>query len=152
MLISGIERTRDRITTIDQLLADAGSGKIRIFTSTLSITEVAYEKLEQDQKTLSQADEKRIDALWGATSPITLVEFHELIAYQAKDLIREIVNKGWSLKPPDAIHLATAMSIQVDEFHTYDKKLKKYGSITGLKIKEPISQGLPLEFEPDTER
>ena len=36
------------------------------------------------------------------------VEFHQGIAQIAKALIREALIQGWSLRPADAIHLATA--------------------------------------------
>ena len=50
----------------------------------------------------------------------------------------------WSLKPMDAIHLATAQHLSVDAFHTYDGKLEKYQPGLGLKIEEPYAPVLPF--------
>lgn len=46
----------------------------------------------------------------------------------------------YDLKPRDAIHLATAIHMKVDEFHTYDDGLLKLdGKMPGisLRIKRP---------------
>jgi predicted nucleic acid-binding protein len=51
--------------------------------------------------------------------------------------MREAMAKGWSLKPPDAIHLATALQHSADRFHTYDDRLSKHADISGLIIAEP---------------
>ncbi len=74
-----------------------------------------------------------------------MVEFHSDIAKEARTLIREALTRKWSLKPLDAIHLATARwlskaGLSIDEFHTYDKGIFKYGSVVGFKIVEPNTQ------------
>jgi hypothetical protein len=43
-----------------------------------------------------------------SSSPVKLVEFHRLIAEDARDLMRIALTKGWSLKPLDAVHLSSA--------------------------------------------
>ena len=58
--------------------------------------------------------------------------------------MRDAITKGWSLKPLDAIHLATAqwlssVGVTVDEVHTYDNSLVKYGPIVGFSIMEPYA-------------
>ena len=98
----------------------------QIVTSVLSITEVAFAKIEQDQKALDPEVERKIDKLWQVGAPIKIVEMYELIAVRAKHLMRTAVEKGWSLKPADAIHLATADQLKVAEFHTYDEGLDKF--------------------------
>lgn len=52
---------------------------------------------------------------------------------------------GWVLKPPDAIHLATAMRIGVEVFFTYEPKLVKYKQLIGIHVCEPYSDALLLE-------
>ncbi|MCH8195349.1 MAG: type II toxin-antitoxin system VapC family toxin, partial [Chloroflexi bacterium] len=49
----------------------------------------------------------------------------------------EGMTRGWKLKPADSVHLATAKSLGVREFHTYDKQLSKYGSVIGFEIGMP---------------
>jgi hypothetical protein len=65
--------------------------------------------------------------------------------YGARDLMREAIaaSRGvWSLKPLDAVHLATAQwldaSHPISGFHTYDTSLKKYANLLGgIPIVEP---------------
>lgn len=58
--------------------------------------------------------------------------------------MREAIQKGWSLKPPDAIHLATAKRCGVDEFHTYESALEKYSEIIGCRIGKPQISRFPF--------
>ena len=56
--------------------------------------------------------------------------------------MREVVTRAWSLKPLDAIQLATAkwlaeLTGETIEFHTYSKDLPRYEVITGYTICEP---------------
>ena len=81
--------------------------------------------------------EAKITALWEDNSAIELVEFYPRIAYRARQLMRDGIARGWSLKPADAIHLATADVIQAQEFHTYDSSLEKYGPLISIPIVEP---------------
>ena len=55
----------------------------------------------------------------------------------ARTLIRGAVASGLSLKPGDAIHLASARSLALAEFHTYSKDLVKFATVTGYPIMEP---------------
>jgi predicted nucleic acid-binding protein len=144
VFLSAIERVPDRVAVIEKLLDDADEGRIEIFTSTASITEVAFAKLEKSQRGLDAAVADKISQLWSETSPIKLVEFHELIAFAARDLVRLAMPNEWNLKPMDAIHLATAQRVGVDAFHTYDSKLNKYAKATGLRIEPPYAPVLPF--------
>ena len=144
VFLSGIERVPDRVAVIEKLLDDADEGRIEIFTSTVSITEVAFAKFEKTQRALEPEVAEKIAQLWIPPSPIKLVEFHELIAFAARDLVRLAMPNEWSLKPLDAIHLATAQRIGVEAFHTYDGKLAKYAHATGLKIEPPYAPVLPF--------
>ena len=96
----------------------------------LSIAEVAFAQVEQEQKKLDPIIEGRIQKLWDAGSPIHVVEFFELIAKKARTLMRKSLESGWSLRPFDAVHLATADHLKVKEFHTYDDRLGKFAAIT----------------------
>ena len=73
-----------------------------------------------------------------------MVEVDQILTFQARDLIRQGLQKGWHLRPNDAIHLATAIRIGVDEFHTYDGKFDKLESQCGFRVRNPRSSRLPL--------
>jgi predicted nucleic acid-binding protein len=89
-----------------------------------------------------------------AAVPIKLVEVQRLIAQDARKLMRQGAPEGLALKPPDAIHLSTAMRTTCTEFLTCDPRLNKYAGATGLRVAEPASDELALEFgqPPSVER
>lgn len=137
VFLSLIEGTKDRLPIIDAILDDCQNGRIEICTSVLSITEVAFGKAEKDGKAIDPSTEEKIDKLWTPPSPIKVIEFHELMAYDAKALIRKGLRSDWRLKSADAIHLVTAKRMGVAEFHTYDSKLMRYAPDLGFTIREP---------------
>ena len=133
-----------RMPTLDALLDSASRGGVKIYTSAISLVEVAFAASEQKRRSLDQDEEQKIDALWSAPDVIEVVEYHDGIGRQARSLIREGITKGWSLKPMDAIHLATAqwlvsVGFEVAEFHTYDRGLDKYGPSVRFMICEPYT-------------
>ena len=135
--INGIE---DRVQHITPLMKRSGKD-FQIVTSVISITEVAFAKFEQDNKLLDQEIEDKIGNLWRVGAPKKLVELYESIAVRARRLMRAGIEKDWSLKPADALHLATAHQLKVKEFHTYDKRLEKFVELTDnqFTIAAPIS-------------
>ncbi len=145
--LSYINGTEDRIQHIAPLMKRSGE-TFQIVTSVISITEVAFAKVEQDNKLLDPGIEDKIGNLWRIGSPIKLVEVYEPIAERARRLMRAAIEKGWVLKPADALHLATAEQLKVTEFHTYDRPLDKYSALTenNFPIKAPVSSEpfLPL--------
>jgi predicted nucleic acid-binding protein len=126
-----------RTPIIEQMLQECDDGKYQIFTSHLSITEVCFAKAERHGKLLDLKTEAEIEKFWDSSSSVKTVEVHELVARDAKGLIRAAIPKGYSLKPADAIHLATAKLWNVAEFHTYDHRLFKFSSVMGFTICHP---------------
>lgn len=129
---------------LEELLeSSSGSSRtIKLYTSTLSQVEVAFAASERRQQQLSTEVEDQISALWEDSESVVSVEYQEAIGAIAKDLIRDAIAKGWSLKPLDAIHLATAkwlldVGITLSEFHTYDTGLFRYKDIIGIPILRP---------------
>lgn len=97
---------------------------------------------EKTAQALDAGVESSIDALWTDRYAVKLIDFHEGIARDARTLIRGAVASGTSLKPGDAVHLASARALGCAEFHTYSKDLPRYSDLTGLSILEPyIPQG-----------
>ena len=142
--LSYINEMPKRLSNLNALLERSFKGEIRLFTSEFSRVEVAFSATEKGEKTLDAETERRIDGLWVDPDVITMVEYHRGISLEARRLIRLAMTRGWSLQPFDAVHLATAQwlsntGITIDEFHTYDRRLFKYGSIVGFKIMKPIT-------------
>ena len=146
--LSYLEGDEDRLPILTALFESAQRGEIRIMTSVVSLTEVAYRSSEKDAHQLDNNVEEQIDALF-ADPAVTLIEYHEGIARRARQLIREAkfsVNEERALKPMDAIHLASALSIGVDAVHTYDDKWTGYAEMLGILIGPPegVTLGLGL--------
>jgi predicted nucleic acid-binding protein len=110
------------------------------------MTEVAYAATEKDARKLDDAVERAIDELFGDRDVIRVVEYHELIAREARRKIRQAITNGWSLKPMDAIHLATATRVSADELQTYDEPLLKYKGAMGFTIRQPVSLSPRLDL------
>lgn len=143
MFLSYINAVPGRMQTIDAILDEASNDENAfIFTSTISKVEVAFAASEQSKGKLDPSVENAIDNLWSDQSVVKLVEFHDDIASTARDLLRFSIAQGWSLKPMDAIHLASAKWVRADELHTYDQPLEKYATEAGCQIIEPyVMQG-----------
>lgn len=118
-----------RIVIIESILEDVQNNRNnKIVTSVISKVEVAYIAREKLNQELYSIVEERIDALWNDSSVIEMVDFHDDIAILARSLLREAVNRGWRLKPNDAIHLASAEWAPVTELNTYNlRHLKNFG-------------------------
>lgn len=139
----------DRLPTLDALLDKSVGGTFKLYTSALSQVEVAFATSEQRRRSLDPAEEQKIDSLWSAPGVVEIVEYHDGIGQQARALMRDAITHGWSLKPMDAIHLATAQWLldygyEVAEFHIYDRSPDKYGPIVGFRICEPYIVQLGL--------
>jgi predicted nucleic acid-binding protein len=138
VFLSYINGLSDRLPDIETLLLEAEKDTLELLTSTLSIVEVAFATAERDQHALDEETEEKISKFWLPPSPVKLVEFHRLIAEDARDLMRRALPKGWHLKPYDAVHLSTAHRMASDEFHTYDEKLHKYHELVACKVQRPF--------------
>jgi predicted nucleic acid-binding protein len=107
--------TEDRARLCNHIVDLATKKNVEIATSGLSLAEVCKhdEVKAQDGDTLS--DFFRNDY-------ILVVPVDRYVG----TLARQYMQVGYAgLKPPDAVHLATAVVAQVAEFHTFDDKLLK---------------------------
>lgn len=60
-----------------------------------------------------------------------------LIDVERDDLLRA-ASSAWGLRSADAIHLATALRLDVDELLTYDAELRDVAREVGLRVGGPV--------------
>jgi predicted nucleic acid-binding protein len=144
VVLSYLNGEPDRVPIIEELFKQARAEEIELLTSSVSRVEIAFVQSEKDSSELDREAEEAIDAFWSPGSPIKTVEFYDLIAEDAKALIRRGIDQGWgSLKPMDAIHVATAQRMEVSEMHSYDAQVKKWSEHLGFPITDPeTAQGI----------
>jgi predicted nucleic acid-binding protein len=139
VIIAYINEERGRVDTCKAILDDAEQGKIRIFTSALTITEVLkYKGLKPISK-----DKKEILRGFFESDYITIVQLDRWIGFAAQDLVWD-----HGIPPKDSLHVASALRAEVDVMETYNnddlvKKSKTVGS-PPLEIREPKYAQLPL--------
>jgi predicted nucleic acid-binding protein len=119
VLLSYLNGDEDRLPIIDELFRRSRAAEVGLITSVISEVEVACVASEKTGGALDPQVEQSINELWVPASPINVVEFHELIATRARELIRIGLIEDRALKPIDAIHLASAESVGASELQTY---------------------------------
>jgi len=145
VFLSYINEVASRVEVIDELLNKARAREFELLTSSLSHAEVAFASIEKERGRLDPDIENKIDELWRPGSPVTTVEFYDLIGIEARTLMRQGIAQGWGLlRPADAMHLATARRMQVAEMHTYDERLLKWNGHVAFPIQEPFVAQMPL--------
>ena len=153
VFLSYVNEVPDRMPVLDALLHESSNGTIKIYTSGITKVEVAFAASERESRSLSSEVEIRIDSLWNDPGAVATVEFHDGIGRLARTLMRNALTVGRSLKPFDAIHLATAQwlsqqSVNLVAVQTYETRWRGLGSLVGLTIEEPtVSQ--PFLLPPD---
>lgn len=136
---------------IEELMRQAESNQINIYTSTITIAEVTHVAQERNQSALNSVVESVLQNLFG---PIKLVDYSITIGFETRDFIRTAMTHSKKIKPIDGIHLTTASwtdryIVRLDEFNTYDQELKSlYPNIISIKIVEPHVDQLPLFSNP----
>mgnify|MGYP000946640212 CR=1 FL=1 len=141
VFLSYVNGPEDRLQVIETLWDEITESNGTIYTSVITLTEVAYASIERDRRIIDQGIEDKIDTMWEDAS-VMVSELHPEIARIARGLMRSALPNSWILKPNDAIHLATASWINnavqpISEIQTYDEDLKKYGPMIGIPICEP---------------
>ncbi len=141
VIIAYINEERGRTDTCKAILDDAEQGKIRIFTSALTITEVLkYKGLKPISK-----DKREILRGFFESHYITIVHVDRWVGFAAQDLVWD-----HGIPPKDALHVASALHAELDVMETYDnddliKKSRTVGS-PPLEIREPKYAQLPLDL------
>jgi predicted nucleic acid-binding protein len=132
-----VEATPAWMPTIDAILTEVSrTGDLVIVTSTVSVAEVAFAKIEKSGGVLDPAIVAVVDSLWADESVVRLIELDQLIARAARDLMRRSIEIPRHLKPMDAIHLATAQQMKVSDLHTMDEPMKNWNDL-GFPVQDP---------------
>lgn len=134
-------QVEDRESMRRSVLIAAKAGKVEIATSTLSLAEVY-----KDPTSASEAASRFHEFL--KLEYVLLVTLDRAVGEKA----RELMQGGYSgLKPPDAIHIATAIVANAREMQTFDRKLLDLDGLLAmadgskLKICKPDPEdSLPL--------
>ena len=117
IFIDGLKKTAGRYPQILQLEIEARAGSLFIFASALAIAEVVKLK---DYGPLTE-DEAREIANYFRHKFVRILPVDRLIARSAAQIVRE-----HDLKPPDAIHVATALRARCAVMYTYDRAMYTY--------------------------
>ena len=140
-----IGNTPGRIEIIEALIAQARSGEAAIATSTLSLTEAACSADEMENGKSDPLVEAALDDMFSDHSLLTLVEYDRRIAIQARTLMRRALSLDRSLKPADAIHLASAEHVGASFVYSYDARLAHVSRELGtVMVREPSNVQLRL--------
>ena len=142
VIIAYINEERGRVEVCKAILDDAEQGKIRIYTSALTIAEVLKYK---GAKPITK-DKKDILKAFFQNDYIRIVQVDRWIAFEAQELVWEN-----GIPPKDSLHVASALHAEVDVLETYDgddlvKKSKTVGS-PPLEIRNPKYDQLPLGLD-----
>lgn len=135
----------DRADDVAELFEKALQKEVKLYTSVLSLTEVAFLEQERAENLLNPRVERRIAETFNEEGLVTLMEYTKLVAADARKLVREtMVNQGKTLKPPDAIHLASALRVGASALYTYDDSLIGHSDVHGIEIVTPPKAAFSL--------
>ncbi|HLJ13257.1 MAG TPA: type II toxin-antitoxin system VapC family toxin [Bryobacteraceae bacterium] len=138
VFISRIQKTLGRIEDLRAITDAAERGDVTIVTSFL--TEVEVVKLKE----LGLLDEEteRMVAQFFENDYLSVRVVDRFVAEKARPIVRQ-----FKLKPTDAVHVATALLMEVDVLHTYDERhllplngqIDKLDGGSKLRIEKPRS-------------
>jgi predicted nucleic acid-binding protein len=114
----------------------ARAGDFQIWTSTLTLVEVYKHRMSPQAGGALAADKDQAFEAFLLQDFVYEVQLDREIALRARRLLRENLQLK---KPQDAIHLATALINNLDEFHTFDGV-----NLIPLSLRVPRNDGVPL--------
>jgi len=112
---------------MQQIFEDVNTGRIECITSVITLAETLTKPLQTGDKSVEQA----YRTLLQQTQHITLIPITAVIAERTADL-----RARYSLKAPDALHLAAALNTNCDAFLTNDLRLRRVSEIQVLVLNE----------------
>lgn len=139
MFLSYINAEEERLPVLDALLSQAADSKIHIVTSVIALAEVVFAAEEQAAQALDDQVVDQIESILNDRSVVTLIEVTPGIARGARVLQRDGKFSGRSIKPMDALHLATASLLgpRLTEIQSYDSDWPRWQEQLGVPIREP---------------
>jgi len=135
IFLDALQQTPEWRSVLAAILTAARAGDVRIVTSALTLAEVAH----GGNAAGGPADETTIRGLF--QNPYIIVrDLDRETATQARRIVRE-----HGLKPPDAVHVATALAAGVSVLQTRDGSGRKRGLLdrTGRIGNPPLSIEVP---------
>ncbi len=125
----------EKLQALEYVWSKAEHGEVQIWTSAFCIAEVYRTKCEGERAELDPADDAKINNLFDQDF-VEVVQLDLEIAKLAKSLLR---THDKLKKPSDAIHLATAITWNVEQLHTYDGS-----DLIGLTVNTLNGNPLPI--------
>lgn len=120
-----------------QIIQQAESGETEILVSQMAVVETAY------LKGLSDEDSERLIREFFSREYVIPVNVDGPISSIAQSLVRKYrVNPG--IKPPDAVHLATAILWQIPVLETVDQPFTRFDQLEGsplVSVRFPLYDG-----------
>ena len=141
-----LQEAKERQIIARPLFEEAQQKKRKILTSIYTKIEIAFIDEEATIKRLDPAAPEKIDALLNDTNIMSLLNVSNLVAEKARGIVRLTkVSDIATVKPKDAIHIASALVYGADELFTYDEGMCKWDSrIEGLRICKPLPPQMPM--------
>jgi predicted nucleic acid-binding protein len=139
-LIAFVAGEAGRADNCRKLLDEAASGSYLAFTSAITLAEVTRRRHHPVTLEHRQKIERFFENPY-----IQVVNADRFTVIRARELIWEHL----SLRPNDAIHLASALRARCSLFYTYDTSLLELDEkVSGLRITEPVWAG-QMQFAVD---
>jgi predicted nucleic acid-binding protein len=128
--IDFIEQTPGRIDKLQPVVEAAKLGDVLLITSAFTMVEVV--KLT-NLNLLDEQVEQLVTEFF-ENPYIAVRNLDRFVSEKARPIVRQ-----FGLKPPDAVHVATALLMKADVLHTFDHRhlIPLSGKIEGLRIEEP---------------
>lgn len=130
-----VQGTPDHAQSLNAIAEAAEAGRVRIVTSAFTLAEV----IKTPDLGLLPPEQETLIRDFFENDYIDVVNVDRFVAEEARSIARD-----HNLKPPDAVHVATAVLSAVAVLHSYDEKLLKLNGIVGdaaLRIETPTWPG-----------
>lgn len=138
MWIALIKREHGRFDACAHLIERAQRGEIEIWTSAFTYAEVYKKNCSGTQASIDAVDDKSFED-YIEQEFVQLVQVDADVGRVARRLLRQYPGIG---KPQDAVHVASAVLMDVHELHTFDRR-----DLLALDEKLKCLDGTPLRIK-----